>query len=133
MVKELNINLENLSKEELKILELIKNDLTEKEYEDLVQTARMYLHQAISKKNLADTPIENGEKKPVWTEPEIYDWSKHEKLTADMILNSSSERIKQLLRLNFIPRPYQIRMVTPGLKKENSLVCLQTGAGKTFV
>lgn len=71
--------------------------------------------------------------KIIFTQPEIYDWSKHEKIDADIILNSSPERIKQLLRLNFTPRPYQIRMVRAGLRRENSLVCLQTGAGKTFV
>jgi len=91
----------------------------------------MYLNNAISKGKSVKT---NGSiTKPIWTESEIYDWSKHEKFTADDILNSRPERVKQLLRLNFTPRPYQIRMTRAGLKRENSLVCLQTGAGKTFV
>lgn len=55
------------------------------------------------------------------------------KITADDILNSQPERVKELLRLNFIPRPYQIRMIRGGLKNQNSLICLQTGSGKTFV
>jgi len=137
--KQSNINLDNLSKEEMDILQSIKNDLTENEFKDFIETASRYLHNAISKRNGMSTSMENHEsittieKKPVWIEPEIYDWSKHERFTADDILNSQPERVKVLLRLNFTPRPYQIRMVRAGLKKENSLVCLQTGAGKTFV
>ncbi len=137
--KQSEINLDQLSKEELEILQSIKNDLTEKEFEDFIETARRHLNNAISKGNGTNTssesngPAINLEKKAFWTEPEIYDWTKHEKFTADDVISSRPERVRKLLRLDFLPRPYQIRMVRAGLKKENSLVCLQTGAGKTFV
>jgi superfamily II RNA helicase len=136
---QVNTNIEELSKEELEILESIKKNLTEQEFEDLIQTAKSYLNGALSKDNGTSISIKHSastsdtEKKPFWSEETIYDWSKHEKFTADDILKSKPERVRELLRLNFTPRPYQIRMVGAGLKRENSLVCLQTGAGKTFV
>ncbi|CAF0876492.1 unnamed protein product [Adineta steineri] len=137
--KQVNTSPDGLSKDEKELLESLKNILTEKEYEDFVQTAKLYLNDAIVKGNGTnkssrsnESPV-NIEKTPFLVEAKPYDWSEHERFTADDILNSKPERVKQLLRLNFTPRPYQIRMVRCGLKKENSLVCLQTGAGKTFV
>ncbi|CAF1045185.1 unnamed protein product [Rotaria sordida] len=129
----------DFSKEEIEILESMKNYLNEKEFEDFIQTARDYLDNAILKENQTTISIENNgsiiniEKKSIWLEPEIYDWSKHEKFTEDDIINSKPKRVQQLLRLDFIPRSYQIRMTTAGLKGNNSLICLQTGAGKTFI
>lgn len=137
--KQVNTDIEQLSKTELEILETIKNDLTEQEFEDFIQIAKLYLNNALSKGNGTSISIEDDtstssvEKKPIWIEQSIYDWSKHEKFTADDILTSKPERVQELLRLNFTPRPYQIRMARAGLKYQNSLVCLQTGAGKTFV
>jgi superfamily II RNA helicase len=133
--KQSHRNSDNLSPEEIEILELIKNSLTVKEFEDFLQTAKSHLNYTVLNENRKVTSIDNynTEMKPIVVEGEIYDWSKHEKFTADDIINSKPERVKQLLRLNFTPRPYQIRMVRAGLRKDNSLVCLQTGAGKTFV
>ncbi|CAF4590030.1 unnamed protein product, partial [Rotaria magnacalcarata] len=37
------------------------------------------------------------EKTPIWSEPEIYDWSKHERFSLDDIINSKPERVRQLL------------------------------------
>jgi len=117
----------------------MKNYLNEKEFEDFIQIARDYLDNAILKENQTIISIENNEsiinmeKKSIWLESEIYDWSKHEKFTEYDIINSKPKRVQQLLRLDFIPRSYQIRMTTAGLKGNNSLICLQTGAGKTFV
>ncbi|UJR31193.1 hypothetical protein I4U23_018699 [Adineta vaga] len=133
-------NAVHFSDEEKRILESIEKSLTKNEYEDFVHTAKVYLNYAISKSNGINSSIGIAESKLITEEKSIlpikpipYDWSKHEKFDADDILNSKPERVKQLLRLNFTPRPYQIRMIRAGLKKQNSLVCLQTGAGKTFV
>ncbi|CAF2758274.1 unnamed protein product [Rotaria sp. Silwood2] len=129
----------DLPKEEIEILESMKSYLNEKEFEDFIQVARDYLDNAILKENQTIISSENYrsttnmEKKSIWLEPEIYDWSKHEKLTEYDIINNKPERVQRLLRLDFIPRFYQIRMARAGLIKKNSLICLQTGAGKTFI
>ena len=117
----------------------MKRYLTEKEFQDFVETARDYLDNTILNEDKIATDIntnesrDNVEKQPISIEPKVYDWSKHEKFTEYDIINGKPERIKQLLRLDFTPRPYQIRMARAGLKRKNSLICLQTGAGKTFV
>lgn len=152
--------LDELLENELEILQAIRKDLTEQEFDDLLRTAKMYLNDAISKSTRANTSndvISKGIGSSVFNETtsefdlmiesmpkaecqffsseatEVYDWSKHPKITADDILNTQPERVMELLRLNFLPRPYQIRMIQPGLKHRNTLICLQTGAGKTFV
>ena len=122
-----------LSSEEMGILQLIERYLTREEFEALVQTARMYLNDAAYKEPVINLPDEIDESTMATESIGIYDWSKHQKITVDDIINSQPERVKKLLRLDFLPRPYQIRMIKPGLKNQNSLVCLQTGAGKTFV
>ncbi|CAF3376015.1 unnamed protein product [Rotaria socialis] len=133
-----NENLE-LSNEELEILEPIKSYLSKKEFEDFIQTARNHVDRAILKQDKTIVYIpRNGstvsvEKTPIWSDPEIYDWSKHERFSESDIINSKPERVRQLLRLDFNPRPYQIRMARPGLAGKNSIVCLQTGSGKTFI
>lgn len=125
--------LTELSSEEMEILRSIERYLTKEEFEVLVQTARMYLDDAARKVPMISLPDES-DLSPIEIEPtENYDWSKHPKITVDDFSNSQPERVKKLLRLDFLPRRYQIRMIRPGLKNENSLVCLQTGAGKTFV
>ncbi|CAF1411589.1 unnamed protein product [Rotaria sp. Silwood1] len=138
-IKKQSNKISNFSKEENEILESMKSYLNEKEFEDFIQTARDYLENAIIKEdrtiisNEKNGSTTNNEKNLIWLEPEIYDWSKHKKLTEYDIINNKPERVQQLLRLDFIPRPYQIRMARTGLKKENSVICLQTGAGKTFI
>ena len=138
---------DQLSSEELEILQAIRKDLTEQEFDDLLRIAKLHLNDALSqgtgsptsndgmsKGNPTDGSTLKKESNCFWPETaEAYDWSKHQKITADDILNNRPERVKELLRLNFLPRPYQIRMIQPGLKRRNTLICLQTGAGKTFV
>lgn len=128
-------SLDDFTPEEQRILESIRDDLTENEYEQFVHTARVHLNQAIAKGNEPSVSDQTGDSPTSVNaaEASVYDWSRHPKLNADDVLRSKPERVKELLRLEFTPRPYQIRMVRAGLKRENSLVCLQTGAGKTFV
>lgn len=135
--KQVHENFDELSQDELDILETLRNDLTEQEFEDFISVAKKYLNGAILKCN------EKPEYKQVTTinvkenfflkEEPVYDWSKHEKFTADNIDPSAPQIVQKLLRLNFTPRPYQLRMIQMALRKQNTLVCLQTGAGKTFV
>ena len=152
-----NTSVELFSAEEKRILQSIKSKLTDKEFEDFMQVANTYLHGAATKtankyertailasptrssspsinSKSSDSPNVTTDETLFLPQAElIYDWSTHEKFTADDILRSRPERVKQLLRLGFMPRPYQIRMTSTGLRNGNSLVCLQTGAGKTFV
>lgn len=119
----------------MNIIQSIKDHLTENEFEDFIETARNYFEGGLSLRNglKTSTSTSNIEKKVVFSEPKVYDWSKHENFTANDIINSNPERAQQLLRLNFTPRPYQLRMARPGIERKNSIICLQTGAGKTFV
>jgi superfamily II RNA helicase len=132
-------NTDRLTADEREILELIRDQLTEKEFEDCIETARLHLHAAVlnGKQKSAripnDEPVDRLVQQTQPTPTQAYDWSKHERFTADDILYGTPERVKHLLRLAFTPRPYQIRMTRAALKKANSLVCLQTGAGKTNV
>ena len=132
-------NTDRLTTDERDILESIRDRLTEKEFEDFIETARLYLHAAVlgekqtSTRIHHDEPIDRPVERTRLTPAKDYDWSKHERFTAEDILGGTPERVQHLLRLAFTPRPYQIRMTQASLKKANSLVCLQTGAGKTNV
>ena len=136
---------------EQQILESLRTILTEKEYEEFVYIAQQHLYQAAVAadvpgssssvtpsspitSNTTDEPKMQKEPKPIVYSPLLpYDWSKHPRFTADDIVPSNPKRVKELLRLNFDPRQYQIAMARGGLRRENSLICLQTGAGKTFI
>ena len=129
----------NFSNEELEILEMMKKCLTEKEYQNFIEVVNEYLDSSLSEDNIVtrfpnhESSSKAVENKSSSAEPESFDWSQQNKLTVENIIHSKPERIQQLLRLDFTPRPYQIRMARPGLEQNNSLVCLQTGAGKTCV
>lgn len=129
----------DLSEEEMKILESIKKYLSEKEFENLVEVARNHLDGAIMKERSINCSAGSDESTNVReyvidiAEGAILNFSKPEKFILNDIINGKPEDVKRLLRLDFTPRPYQIRMARPGLQRKNSLICLQTGAGKTFV
>lgn len=125
------------SDKEKQIIESMKNILTAKEFDDFIFIARQHLHQAAVfsdvKPMSLSPPIVPSPPKIENSTVSIYDWSKHPKMTSEELLSSQPKRVKEFLRLGFEPRQYQISMTRAGLRGENLLICLQTGAGKTFV
>ncbi|CAF0782585.1 unnamed protein product [Didymodactylos carnosus] len=135
-------NLNDFTSAEIAIIESVKEILTEKEYIDFIAVTRMYLKNPIknSKEGYRPSTIaqstttisKNFNFKEFLNTEVPYDWMRHEHVTQENIL-LSPQRAKNLLRLDFVPRAYQLRMARHGLNKTNSVVCLQTGAGKTWV
>ena len=118
-------DIRNFNDEEQKLIQTIRSVLNEEEFENFLTVLEEHLTPAALESHETTTSFES--------DGTNYDWSKHPIIAADLCLQNDPQKIRDLLRLDFLPRPYQIRMIRAALEEKNLLVCLQTGAGKTYV